>query len=112
MNGLPGGTKSKTIGVIVLRNLSVVIAVGASLLLSAVADAAPAHKKRHVSRHWHGYGFLPGYRTPERIEWERARARGPQYWWGGPRYYRGRWNGGGFGPCWITTPIGPMWTCG
>jgi len=22
------------------------------------------------------------------------------------------WNGGGFGPCWTNTPIGPMWNCG
>ena len=33
-------------------------------------------------RRWHGYGFLPGYRSPERIEWERARNRGPVYWSG------------------------------
>jgi len=35
-----------------------------------------------------------------------------RYGWGGPRFYRGRWNGGGFGPCWTQTPIGPMWNCG
>jgi hypothetical protein len=32
--------------------------------------------------------------------------------YGGPGFYRGRWNGGGFGPCWIATPIGPHWNCG
>jgi hypothetical protein len=51
------------------------------------------------------------------IERERAehyyRLYGSQYYgpaW--PRFYRGRWNGGGFGPCYTQTPIGPMWNCG
>src|SRR5450631_4379666 len=45
-----------------LRNLSVSIAI-AVLLLSATASlAAPVHGRRHVAPHWHGYGFLPGYR--------------------------------------------------
>ena len=26
--------------------------------------------------------------------------------------YGGRYNGGGFGPCWTRTPIGPVWNCG
>jgi hypothetical protein len=95
-----------------LRNFAGVIAAAACLLLATATFAAPAHGKRHVTRHWHGYGFLPGYRSPERIEWERARHRGPVYWYGYPRFYRGRWNGGGFGPCWTQTPIGPMWNCG
>lgn len=75
------------------------------------------HAKRHVDRHWHGYGFLPGYRPPEAIERERERhyyeAHGPQFYgpaW--PGFYRGRWNGGGFGPCYTQTPIGPVWNCG
>lgn len=86
--------------------------------------AAPKHvvrrhvtrHKRRVSRHWRGYGFLPGYVPPEVAERERAW----RYWqsqphflrlaW--PRFYRGRWNGGGFGPCYVYTPIGYMWTCG
>jgi hypothetical protein len=60
-----------------LRNLAGGLAI-AGLLLSATATlAAPTHGKRHVARHWHGYGFLPGYRSPERIEAEQARARGP-----------------------------------
>ncbi len=94
------------------------------LLLAAMPEAlsAPIQKsegatKHRVSRHWRGYGFLPGYRPPEVIERERAehyyRLYGPQYYgpaW--PRFYRGRWNGGGFGPCWTQTPIGPMWNCG
>jgi len=109
-----------------LRNVSAAIAVAACLVLAAAAataqtvptqQTAPAHKKRHVIRHWHGYGFLPGYRPPEVIERERAehyyRTHGPQYYgpaW--PGFYHGRWNGGGFGPCWTQTPIGPMWNCG
>src|SRR5262245_4089292 len=75
------------------------------------------------------YGFLPGYRQPPPLaEW---RDRSPRhgggdfsrdrryisgwqwrYGWGGPGFYRGRYNGGGFGPCWTNTPIGPMWNCG
>ena len=104
------------------RKLSGVITVAVCLLLAAAvaaepAPTAPVHKKRHATRHWHGYGFLPGYRPPEVIERERAahyyRVYGPQYYgpaW--PGFYRGRWNAGGFGPCWTQTPIGPMWTCG
>jgi hypothetical protein len=96
------------------RNLyrSVVIAFAGCVLLASATLAEPAHAKRHVTRHWHGYGFLPGYRSPERIAWERARSRGPVYWYGRPGFYRGRWNGVGFGPCWTQTPIGPMWNCG
>src|ERR1700683_5119868 len=59
--------------------LRVFIAVAAGALsLSSIApaSAAPAQppppQKHSASRHWHGYGFLPGYRTPEQIE--RARA--------------------------------------
>jgi hypothetical protein len=85
------------------------------------AAAAPTHKKHyvkhHVTRHWHGYGFLPGYRPPEVV----ARAREEEYWRTHPHYfygpawpgfYHGRWNGGGFGPCYTQTPIGYMWNCG
>ena len=98
-----------------------ILLVIAALLVPAVAlsetTAAPTAKKRPATRHWHGYGFLPGYRPPEVIERERARhyyrVYGPQYdgpaW---PGFYHGRWTGGGFGPCWTQTPIGPMWNCG
>ena len=64
-----------------MRKLSGAIAVAACLLLATATVAAPVHKKRHpkhpVTRHWHGYGYLPGYRSPERIEWERAHSPGP-----------------------------------
>jgi hypothetical protein len=95
-----------------LRNLSGLIAVTALLLSATATFAAPVHGKGHAARHWHGYGFLPGYRSPERIEWEQARNAQRVYWYGGPGFYRGRWNGGGFGPCWTQTPIGNVWNCG
>ena len=115
-----------------------VIAIALSLLLAPAAVAAPGHaapkqahhkhahqkrthhkrvvhKKRHISRHWHGYGFLPGYVPPEvaqRRREEEYRESHPFYGPAWPRFYRGRWNGGGFGPCWTQTPIGYMWNCG
>ena len=103
-----------------MRGLLGVVAV-AALSLAQPALSAPANyvakHHHHVTRHWHGYGFLPGYRPPEVMQRQRAahyyRLYGPQYYgpaW--PRYFRGRWNGGGFGPCYTQTPIGPMWNCG
>jgi len=102
-----------------LRSLLSVTAIAVALSLAQPALSAPVRHvtKHHVDRHWHGYGFLPGYRPPEVVERERAehyfRMFGPQYYgpaW--PRFYRGRWDGGGFGPCYTQTPIGPMWNCG
>ncbi len=92
-----------------LRNLSTVVALAIALLVPTMSVAAPAQAKRPVTRHWHGYGFLPGY-PPPRQDYYGSGA--PEYWYGGPGFFRGRWNGGGFGPCWKTTPIGPMWICG
>src|SRR5216683_3521327 len=94
---------------LMMRNRSGLTATIAVLVFATAAFSAPAQARRPVSRHWHGYGFLPGYRTPERIEWDRARNRELYYWYGGPRFYHGRWNGGGFGPCWTQTPIGNVW---
>ena len=97
--------------------LAVSLALAVALSIATATSAATAHKKKHhVTRHWRGYGFLPGYRTPEQIQAERDAhywASGPHYY--GPAYpgfYRGRWNGGGFGPCYTQTPIGYMWNCG
>src|SRR5258708_35163932 len=88
-----------------LQNLSGRIAIAAFLLAAtAPSFAAPVQGKAHVARHWHGYGFLPGYRTPERIEWEEARNRRRGYWYGRPRLYRGPWDGGGVGPRRAPTP--------
>jgi hypothetical protein len=101
-----------------LRKVLSVIVL-AAVLSSTAAFATPAHKKKRIDRHWHGYGFLPGYRPPERIEWERRHARVPYYaygyyyyWPGRPGIYRGHVTDGAFGPCWTQTPIGPMWNCG
>lgn len=99
-----------------LRKLLTLVVIAATLS-ATTAFAAP--KKKKVDRHWHGYGFLPGYRSPERIEWERRHARGPSYgygyfyyWPGRPHIYRGQVTDGAFGPCWTQTPIGPIWNCG
>lgn len=111
------------------------LAAALSALLLATAFAAPDAaaqgstkpvKKHVVKRVPKGVGFLPGYRTPEQIERDRYneiqrerrayyRAGGPRiaYWgYSDPRFFRGRWNGGSFGPCWTTTPIGYQWNCG
>lgn len=102
--------------------LSAIITAALALSLASPALAAPTHKspphKHHytTNRSIPGYGFLPGVRTPQQIERDSARryyASGPRYYgpaW--PRFYRGRWNGGGFGPCYTQTPIGYMWNCG
>ena len=99
----------------------VIVAVAALLLPPATASAGSTDGKRALSRTSRagegaggrrGYGFLPGYEPPDVVEWRRAYTRRPTFWWGGPGFYRGRWNGGGFGPCWTATPIGPHWNCG
>jgi hypothetical protein len=92
--------------------LGVAIAVVALVLPLSTAAAGSTDGKRPSVRHWHGYGFLPGYEPPEVVEWRNNFGRRPAYWYGGPQFYRGRWNGGGFGPCWTQTPIGPHWNCG
>jgi hypothetical protein len=95
-----------------LRNIAGPVVIAALLLSATVTMAAPLHGKRYAVHRWHGYGFLPGYRTPEQIEFDEARHPRRVYWYGGPGFYHGRWNGGGFGPCWTQTPIGNVWNCG
>lgn len=103
-----------------LRAFSGIIAATIALSLVSTAMAATRHKpphKRHTTNHSvPGYGFLPGVRTPQQIERERARryyASGPHFYGPAiPGFYRGRWNGGGFGPCYTQTPIGYQWNCG
>jgi hypothetical protein len=107
--------------------------IATALLAPATAFAAPSSEKRvhrkkitvHPHYRWRGYGFLPGYR-PEVNNLDRQgrsiRRELPEirYWhygqlyygWGRPGFYRGRWTGGSFGPCWTSTPIGMMPTCG
>jgi hypothetical protein len=92
----------------------------ASVTMAATGAGGPTHFKHkaarpHGARHWRGYGFLPGYRPPEEIAAEREFhdfRSGRFYAVPWPRFYRGRWNGGGFGPCYTYTPIGPIWNCG
>jgi hypothetical protein len=98
-----------------------------SAMSLSVAAAAPRHP-RHIYK-WHGYGFLPGYHQPPNNSvpiYSRGPGGGgtpdyttPQYWYGGSWYYFGnpgflhsRYNGGSFGQCWTSTPIGLMWNCG
>ena len=115
-----------------LVTLSISVAL---FLLSLEAQAAPAHKKYR----WHAYGFLPGYVQPpnnnvpppavrpdglprialgHRRPWYIDRVPryfgydGSWHYFGRPGFYRGRYNGGTFGPCWTRTPIGPVWNCG
>lgn len=107
------------------------VSAGEESAQGTAAEAKP-HKslKRHTSRRpahrWRGYGFLPGYTPPPRQGREIAEIPGREYsyhgpyWYGDhvwygygpPRFYRGRWNGGSFGPCWTSTPIGFVWNCG
>jgi len=93
------------------RHLPFVLVIIAAMALPASA-ASPA--KRPATRS-NDFGFLPGYRPPEVVEHEDRLIywrRHPTYWYGWPGWYRGRWNGGGFGPCWTQTPIGNVWNCG
>ena len=71
------------------RLVPAALAIALILVLAPPALSAPAHKhthkrvlhkKRHVSRHWHGYGFLPGYVPPEVA----ARERDERSWESGP----------------------------
>jgi hypothetical protein len=124
---MPAVTRSSKGAIVILRIVSGVLIV-AALSLPSSADPrdkvpggqVPGHAKRHAKTAWHGYGFLPGYRPPEQIARDRSGPRTGHYFYGypgynfygGPGFYQGRWNGGGFGPCWTQTPIGPHWNCG
>jgi hypothetical protein len=84
----------------------------ALILATTAADAASSRKKRKPAGYSKEYGFLPGYKEV-RAERLRAERWGTNpYWYGGSGFYRGVWNGGGFGPCWTRTPIGMVWNCG
>jgi hypothetical protein len=121
-----------------LLKTALLAAVAVSLLSPALAIAKPADVKRDLrivvrpkspAPQRGPNGFLPGYRQPPALSEWRDRSprhgggdfqRDRRYWtgtawrygWGGPGFYRGRYNGGSFGPCWTQTPIGPMWNCG
>ncbi len=122
---------SLSIAVVVL--LLSVAAQTSSIQASSIRDAAPIHKG-----HRHGTGPLPIFAPPPpnykplsigRGAWPRIARREPRPWYidpvpyylgldgnwhyfGRPGIYRGRYNGGTFGPCWTRTPIGLMWNCG
>ena len=81
-----------------LPKVSLVIAIAACLSMPANALAASPHASRHVVRHWHGYGFLPGYQQPPNNSVPMYRSResirgtpniAPSYWYGGGWYYFG-----------------------
>ena len=97
--------------------LSLVMPVTASDAFAAAQEKPKITVRKYK---WTGYGFLPGYPRTER---ERARDRyyatggNPRfidrwgrvsYGFGGPQFYGGQYNGGSFGPCWTSTPIGMM----
>jgi len=106
--------------------VAVALMLPAPVLAAARSGSkAPVKIKVHPKRLWRGYGFLPGYKQPpDNTDWRRPRATSDRdeirYWrygqvlygWGAPGFYRGRYNGGSFGPCWTYTPIGMMPTCG
>lgn len=109
-----------------LLSLALALFFAVSAVASNAFAAAGDKPKITVKRKyvWKGYGFLPGYPRTER---ERARERyyatggNPRYidrfgrvsyGFGGPGFYGGQYNGGSFGPCWTSTPIGMMWNCG
>ncbi len=122
-------------GALMARFMCLSIAVVLSLPCAA-AEATPVHKR--PAPRWHGYGFLPGYHQPpsnsqplyaqkDAARHMAQRDRRPWYidpvpeyyglddnwhYFGWPSFYRGRYNGGTFGPCWTRTPIGPIWNCG
>jgi hypothetical protein len=122
-------------GALMARLMCLSIAVVLSLP-SVIAQAAPIHKR--PAPRWHGYGFLPGYHQPpsnsqplyaqkDALRYVARRDRRPwyidpvpsyygydgnRYYFGEPGFYRGRYNGGTFGPCWTRTPIGLIWNCG
>lgn len=107
--------------------LRVLLALAVLLLPATTQDAPAAAKQKKpakvtVKKHvWKGYGFLPGYPRSER---ERRRdklmSERRYYTWDGrvlygfgrPGFYGGQYNGGSFGPCWTSTPIGLQWNCG
>src|ERR1700692_4932311 len=109
--------------------MSRILFVSIVILLSlqpAVTSGAPAHKR--VS-HWHGYGFLPGYHQPRNNTVPVFGAKGAatgepdyspyyygyngeRYYFGRPGFYRGRYNGASFGPCWSWHATGPPGACG
>jgi hypothetical protein len=113
-----------------LTVLAITCALAAPAFADTSAQTTPPKKKpavtRHTAKHVKRWATPPGYRTPAQIERKRHaeiqrdrrayyRAGGQRiYYWSdpNPRFYRGQWNGGSFGPCYTWTPIGAVWNCG
>jgi hypothetical protein len=94
------------------------------------SNSVPIYSHRSVARNAPPDvppGFVSPYFAPVRLAPAGDAAPGshfpnygtPQYWWGGgwhyfgdPGFLHGRYNGGSYGPCWTSTPIGLMWNCG
>jgi hypothetical protein len=79
------------------------------------SNNVPIYSHRSAARNLPGYdapGFVapgssfPNYGTPS-YWWD-----GSHYYFGNPSFLHGRYNGGSYGPCWTSTPIGLMWNCG
>jgi hypothetical protein len=126
--GLEGGVMGFCKGVLIAAVAMCLLSPPAALAATTEKQVQRTKIKVHPTRRWHGYGFLPGYR-PQLAEINGLPVLGPdprrkrewRYWdyygnvrygWGQPGFYRGRYNGGSFGPCWTSTPIGMMPTCG
>lgn len=123
-----GGTGVATLiaAAVLLTPLTPALAqTGARSLAATSPQSKKIKRPKKVPR---GFGFLPGYVPPLPNSIPVAHGYGqrftgsryPRFWYydqayygyGSPRYYRGRWNGGSFGPCYTQTPIGPVWNCG
>jgi len=79
------------------------------------SNSVPIYSNRSAGRNSPGYGAagfaapgsnFPNYGTPS-YWWD-----GGHYYFGNPGFLHGRYNGGSYGPCWTSTPIGLMWNCG
>ena len=82
----------------------------AASLLPATAAATQGDGTRPLRIVAHPpYSTKSGYGRYGFLYWSGGEWR---YGYGGPGFYRGRWNGGTIGPCWTWTPIGRVWNCG
>jgi hypothetical protein len=95
--------------------LALILVAAMALPAAAATQTQTTPTKHRPAKRSNDFGFLPGYRPPEVADREDRLLywrRHPTYWYGWPGFYRGQWNGGGFGPCWTQTPIGNVWNCG
>ena len=97
-------------------HIAVATALVAAPGMTREADAQARVMVTKKDKGTRGYGFLPGYESPYTTPQRYGRSpyvRDSTYpWYGYPGFYRGRFNSGGFGPCYTKTPIGPIWNCG